>query len=330
MLVRRTKSDRFSRGFTLIELLVVIAIIGTLVGLLLPAVQRARESSRRLQCSNNLSQIGKAAEAYYAMNNSHYPPGYLGPMVPGKSTANYDDGQYVGVLVFLLPHIDQENVFQQIQMQLGAKVGPTPQKNRWWNDTTATNAAKIKLDPYFHCPSAPQLRPSNGAIASLHTWSTGNNLPSLVSHRRSTATEEGAEFATTNYIGVAGMWGTTEHQASNIFAGIFTNRSQTSQIRDGSSNTLMFGEAIGSAGQYSYTWMGAGSLPTYPRRKQLDGTVDTNRYWEFFGSVHPGVVLFCFADGSVHPLNDSIEQNIYEALSGINDQVYISADDFRR
>jgi prepilin-type N-terminal cleavage/methylation domain-containing protein len=107
-------------GFTLIELLVVIAIIAILIGLLLPAVQKVREAAARTQCQNNLKQIGLAAHNYQSTFNS-LPPGYLATlnkyMTPGSMWESYQgalDGQGIGVLVFLLPYLEQDNIYKQL------------------------------------------------------------------------------------------------------------------------------------------------------------------------------------------------------------------------
>lgn len=100
-------TSRASRGFTLVELLVVIAIIGVLVGLLLPAVQAAREAARRSSCSNNLKQIGLAAQTYYDVNQ-HLPPSHF-PL-----TATDDNAWAWGAMV--LPYIGEQAVYDKLDL----------------------------------------------------------------------------------------------------------------------------------------------------------------------------------------------------------------------
>lgn len=100
------------RGFTLVELLVVIAIIGILIALLLPAVQAAREAARRTQCANNLKQLGLAAHNYHDTRKV-FPPGWLGS-IDQKWQSDMWHTQDIGVLVFLLPYIEQDRIYDQI------------------------------------------------------------------------------------------------------------------------------------------------------------------------------------------------------------------------
>ena len=123
-------------GFTLIELLVVIAIIAILIALLLPAVQQAREAARRMQCRNNLKQIGIAVHNY-AETFNRIPMGATVNLSVGGATAN--NGSW-GVHGRILPQLEQGNVYDQVDLTTG------------WDYQTPINGLKI---PTYACPSDP-------------------------------------------------------------------------------------------------------------------------------------------------------------------------------
>lgn len=120
-------------GFTLVELLVVIAIIGILVGLLLPAVQAAREAARRMQCSNNLKQIGLACHNYQSAM-SRFPPSVV---VDLGVTQTANNGSW-GVHGRILPFMEQGNLYQNINLSIG------------WDNQMAIDNLKL---PMYGCPS---------------------------------------------------------------------------------------------------------------------------------------------------------------------------------
>src|SRR5438309_9453178 len=126
------------QALTLIELLVVIAVIGTLIGLLLPAVQKTREAANRISCSNNLRQIGLALHNYHDSKGS-LPPGYLCNVTPDP--VNTSPGW--GWAAFILPFLEQENLYRQINFQL-----PVEHPS---HDAVRTHELKT-----FACPSDSQ------------------------------------------------------------------------------------------------------------------------------------------------------------------------------
>jgi len=128
------------RGFTLVELLVVIAIIGVLIALLLPAVQQAREAARRMQCQNNLKQLGLSLHNYHDT---------FGKFPAGR----YEDGNVSSQLgwgTMILPFLEQSALFDSIQAHGGMTTSST------W-DTVADVRdidAKVVLEAFL-CPSDP-------------------------------------------------------------------------------------------------------------------------------------------------------------------------------
>ena len=134
------------KGFTLVELLVVIAIIGVLIALLLPAVQAAREAARRVQCLNNLAQLGLAAQQYESAHES-LPPGVIDSAGPIESVAQ---GQHINWLAHLLPQLEQQNAYDRLDFAAGA-YAPKNAPLRNWGATS------------FLCPSDS----GNAALAPL-------------------------------------------------------------------------------------------------------------------------------------------------------------------
>ena len=116
---------RIRSGFTLVELLVVIAIIGVLVALLLPAVQTAREAARRMQCTNNLKQIGLAIHSYHD-STGRFPSGFLF-QAPGMANRGDRANRAAGFSwhTLILPQIEQANLYNQLNFQLGMWQRPT-------------------------------------------------------------------------------------------------------------------------------------------------------------------------------------------------------------
>jgi prepilin-type N-terminal cleavage/methylation domain-containing protein/prepilin-type processing-associated H-X9-DG protein len=272
-------------AFTLLELLVVIAIIGTLLGLFLPAVQMVRAAAARTQCISNLKQIALAAQNYHDTLGT-FPPGCN--VSPNSRDPNPQwnfpvpwRGPYTGLLAYLLPFIEQKNVYDQLYnfnpQGAGLAPGALFQLNGtcpgwaygWgpfdyqdpsippslWNGTGKNypKAANTDIKTY-RCPADPGTRADviidGGWInftAPSHGWVLSmDTMPNVPGY--------GAELGRSNYLGVGGGYGLVPpgmpipaKQAMIPFTGIYyvNSRTRIAEITDGASNTLAFGEYLG-------------------------------------------------------------------------------------
>jgi prepilin-type N-terminal cleavage/methylation domain-containing protein/prepilin-type processing-associated H-X9-DG protein len=281
----RLRQFRSRRAFTLIELLVVLAIIAFLIGMLVPVLQMVRVSAARVQCVNNLKQIALASHDYHS-NYGVFPPG-----------CNSDTG--AGVMMYLLPNLEQAGVFEKMPNTLQQGKGGDWLKQL--NGLNANNPANAKISVLL-CPSASNLASVEGTVKKESFELTAAKTASF----NIQANKGDTTLGLTNYVGNSGMYffSTDEKQPQN---GKYSNgplypdsRVKLTDIVDGTSNTLLFGEALGGpetgAPTYNLTWMGAGVLPSY-------WDCQTPSAWYTFGSNHPGVVNFAFCDGSVRSIS---------------------------
>lgn len=339
-------------GFTLVELLVVIAIIGVLVALLLPAVQSAREASRRTACSNHLKQIGLASQSFHDVYG-RFPPGHLGPNPPpDKATYQGNTGvtthQALGPLPYLLPYLEQNSLAGLIDLNMNPD-----SKESWWGGRGATISAGRARIKTFVCPSSNAYDVQPGFVAaSLGIYEDGVDATGWDTTRSTFGSRSDAgtilALARTNYLGVGGYLGNVASRnlsasartrlgldspaRCDFFEGILTTRSKNriSNVTDGTTNTLLFGEAMGGRADHenihlSFSWMGCGVMPTF---NGLSSDKGPNRNWGSFNSEHAGsLVQFTLADGSVRGLSPQISFATFSLLSGMRDGMQVK-DDF--
>ena len=305
-------------GFSLIELVVVVAIVGLLSTFVLSALQASRERARRAQCEMQSRQLAQGIQNYVS-TFQHMPPGYLGPIPPKAVSRNGRmidrDNQQIGYIAFLLPYIEETTIYSTIGKDM-LKIHSEPHLQFWVVNGDTWKAANNDIS-ILQCPSAPAERPTDSVLLFLnayHDEAVGKTLLESAPLVMSLA----GDLGRTNYLGCGGPTGRLGIPAMDRFLGALANRTTTryQAITDGSSKTLLIGEAAGEHQggllRRAYSWMGCGSMPV----GFGFGNHDT---WGNFSSFHPNVVGFSFADGSVHFVSTSIDEAVLHALAAIHD-----------
>ena len=354
----RRPAEPFRPGFTLIELLVVIAIIALLASLLLPAVQRARESARRTQCLNNVKQIALAMHNYHAGLRS-FPSGAVvreptEPVRPSGATEIYNgtvgpggrfpgDGSaapcfgasnYWGWHALILPQLDQTPTYRLIDF------AADPNRPRFMDDGSGAFANNLRAATHplsvYQCPSA-----SLGPAAD-DPEPPGNCTPYYMN--------DTGPLATSNYLVTAG----TRHCFGIREGGMFGPNSGTRfrDVADGPTNTLLIVESLAGvwADGYhcctSYPWSNMetydpaergpdppifhpGSAGVGPGTGFVDGEgLYARPVYTTPGSWHPEGVIAALVDGGARLMSYSVDGATFRRLSERNDGQQVSPADW--
>lgn len=298
---------RPTRAFTLLELLVVIAIIAILVGLLIPAVQKVRESAARTQCINNLKQIGLAVHNFH---DAHHvlPPSRIGHWETTWA-------------VILMPELEQDVAF-----------GFWDLKKTYYDNSDQARQASLAV---YVCPS--RRTPS---MLSVNDKLLGDACQGQDPVRQGALIDYGGSSGT-------GLINTPNSWADNNADGAIIrwqrgpydlNKSRTNlgMIKDGTQNTLMFGEKHVESGKFGTHVSGDNSgyngdhpwsfsRPAGVNFPLAKSTTDVTR--DAFGSYHSGICNFVFVDGHVQSLNVNIDGKTLEALVTRNGRETVTLPD---
>jgi len=298
-----SRSPRCLTAFTLVELLVVIAIVGVLIALLLPAVQSARETARRLSCKNNLKQIALGMHQFESTFGK-LPPGYEYAADPQGNRRGYSWGAW------LLPFMELKNIHAQIDFDQPVYA-------------VANTKVRAKHLPIFLCPS--------DTISPIGFVEMQNESYAMACYVANFGTpdldiDQEQAWGSLNALGpFESMWGPFYRNSTTPFK----------QITDGLSHTLMIGErqngpfrspSTGPHFEYETTWIGAvrdhddpaddhGHMVLFQTGNPPNASTSDDRD---VSAPHAGIAQFLFCDGSVHAVREEIDLEVYRALGTMN------------
>jgi len=310
----RPSSSRAKRpAFTLIELLVVIAIIAILIGLLLPAVQKVREAAARMQCQNQLKQLGIALHSYHD-GNGGFPPGAQIAAANPSGGAAVNPG--TGYTVLILPYIEQVALYKAYD------------QTQPYNAAVNLAVGNVKVNT-FYCPSGSTSLSGNGAEVANGQTNYSVHYYGIMG-ATGTATLGATTFTYTGDVTSAGANGAYSNDGVMICqVNAATPRIRLVDIVDGTSNTLMVGERSITENQVncggtvnSYRSWVRGNNGGSGTSKNMTAQINTACYngsTNFndmgFGSNHTGGANFGLGDGSVRFVSNTTDINILKACS---------------
>lgn len=317
------------RGFTLIELLVVIAIIAILIALLVPAVQKVREAAARSTCQNNLKNLALALVHYADTNRQTLPPGGF-----SGNPSNWTADERGTWLVYTLPYMEQTGLFSQIEVAAGGPIMTTV------NSVGKAQTAGVlngKTLPYGRCPSDDY---DSAATVSNYVGSLGPQCVAGYCGSLGGSFEPHQTYCNQPTWGWSSSPNLADSYSTNDARGLFSRLGAPvrypASITDGTSNTIMVGEALPGVsdhlrGNRWWHFNGGNShaatiIPInyiMPEKLNTTGTCQTyGSNWNIvlgFSSRHTGGANFAFADGTVRFISQAIDVKNYNQLGGRND-----------